>query len=184
APGLQRDGALGLYDAERLTAAAVGGDPIADGLPGQVLVRAEVHLRPGLHVLVDALVEHDHRDLGVDGLLDHRDDGVGVGQCDGETVDLAVDRVLDQGGLLGSILVVGVLQIDVVFVGGFLGAGPDLVPERVTRLFVGDHGDGQGLAPAGGVLVSGTALAAAGGERGRGGQQRRRYGCAAQEPTG
>ena len=43
---------------------------------GQVLVGAEVHLGAGVLVLVDALVEGDHRDAGVGGLLGHQRSGV------------------------------------------------------------------------------------------------------------
>ena len=42
-----------------------GGDPLAGRLAGEVLVRAEVHLRADLLVLVDAGVEGDDGDAGV-----------------------------------------------------------------------------------------------------------------------
>ena len=75
--------------------------------------------------------------------FDHRDHRVRAGQRHGDAGDLAVDRVLHQRGLLGAVLVVRVLQGDPVRLGRVLRAGPDLVPERVTRLLVGDHLNGQ-----------------------------------------
>ncbi len=111
----------------------VGGDPLAGRLTGEVLVGAEVHQRADLLVLVDAGVEGDDRDAGVDGRLDRAGERVRGGQRGGDAVDLGVDRVLDQRGLLGRVRVVGVLQRDAVVLGGLLRAGLDLVPERVAR---------------------------------------------------
>src|SRR3954471_13968477 len=95
-----------------------------------------------------------------------RADGVRGGQPGGDAVDLAVDRVLDQGRLLARVRVVGVLQRDVEVLGRGLGPVADLVPERVTGRLVRDHRDGVALAGAAAPVLS-APLAAAGRERGR-----------------
>ena len=79
------------------------------------------------------VLKRDDRDVGVDGGLHGAGQGVGRGQRVGDAVDVAVDGVLDQGRLLGGRRIVRVLQVDVVLGRGGLGAGADLVPERVTR---------------------------------------------------
>ena len=168
AAGLERDVALLVHHAQGLAAAGLLGQPLACALPGQALVGAEVHQRAVLLVGVDARVEHHAGMPGLGRLLQGRPDRVGVGQRHRDAVDLAVDGVLDQRGLLARVGVVGVLQVDAVLLGGLLGAGPDPVPERgagaswVTMAIVKLGPPGRRHRSAGGVL--GAALAAAGGD--------------------
>ena len=171
AAGLQLDLALLLDDAQEVLVALVGG-PLARGLAGQALVRAEVRQRARLCVVADAGVEGDHRDAGVDGLLHRRRDRRRVGQGDRDAVDLGVDRALDQGGLLAGVRVGRVLELDVVLGRGGLGALADDVPEGVAGGAVGDHGDRHlgrvrlpGVGAGGGRLLLLAAGVAAGGRR-------------------
>ena len=149
APGLELDLALRLQDAQHLLG-ALGREPLARREPGDRLVLPEERHPAALLPVADARVEHDHRDPGGHGLLDRRADGCRVGVGDRDAVYLAVDRGLDQGGLLGGILVIGVVHGHVVLGrrGGL--ALPDDVPEGVARRGVRDHGErvvrGVGLA--------------------------------------
>src|SRR6478735_1300978 len=167
--GLEGHRAGGLDDAERVLR-AVGHDALTGAGAGQVLVGAEVHQRAGVLVLVDARVEGDRGDLGRDGRLDGALERVRGGQGGGDAVDLGVDRVLDQGGLLGRVGVVAVLQRRPGVLGGLLRTGFDLVPEGVAGGLVGDHGEGVARVAAatpraaGGVVALLCAAAAAGGE--------------------
>src|SRR5918992_1993285 len=167
AAGLQGDVTLLLDHADGLLPAVLGEAP-PGGLTGEALVRPEVHLRAELLVLVNARVERRDRDAVVGRRLGGRADLVQVGERHGEAVDLAVDRVLHQGRLLGPRLGVRVLQLDVVCRRGILSTSADPVPERVAGLLVRDHRDRVALgadgaagptAPAACFLL-GTALGA------------------------
>src|SRR5439155_23059202 len=142
--------ALGLQDTEHVLLAG-GGEALARRDARDLLVLAEVLHPAALLVVGVARVEHDHGDTGLLGLLDLRAQRAGVGVGDRDAVDLAVDRVLDQLGLLGRVVAVGVLQRDVVLGGRRGRAVPDDVPERVARRGVGDHRDREAL----GVGVTG-----------------------------
>ena len=54
--------------------------------------------------VVDAPVDGDHRDAGVDRLLQRRRHGVDVVRADDDAVDALRDRRLDVGGLLGRLV--------------------------------------------------------------------------------
>ena len=155
---------------QRILVAPAACDPLARLLTGEVLVGGEVRERAGLLEVVDAGVEAVDRDPGSDGLLDRGDEGVRGDQGGGDAVDLGVDRVLDEDGLLGGVGVGRVLQCRASVLGGLLGAGLDPVPERVAGRLVGDHGEGVAgvaaatAAPAGFRLGLGAA-AATGGQR-------------------
>ena len=73
-------------------------------------------------------------------------------QRDRDRGDLAVNGVLHQVRLVGSLKLGRVLQVDVVLLGGGLGAFADEIPEGVAGRPVGDHRDrearGIGLAGA------------------------------------
>src|SRR5690606_33928122 len=88
------------------------------------------------------------------------------GEGDRDAVDLLVDRVLHQGGLVARVGVGGVDELDVVLVGGGLGALADDVPEGVAGGLVGDEGDrhaGRGGLAGRGVAAAFLGLLAAGG---------------------
>jgi hypothetical protein len=144
AAGLERDVALLLDHAEDLLGAVLG-EALPGGLACDGLVRPEVHLGAEPLVLVLARVERHDRDAAVGRRLRGGPDLLDLGEGHGEAVDLAVDRVLHQGRLLGCLCAVRVLQIDVVRRGGVLRTCPDPVPERVARLLVRDHRDGEAL---------------------------------------
>ena len=92
--------ALLVHHAQRLAAGGLLGEPLTGALPGQALVGAEEHQRAVLLVGVDAAVEHHTGDAGLGRLLQGGTDRAGIGQRHGDAVDLAVDRVLDQRGLI------------------------------------------------------------------------------------
>ncbi len=65
----------------------------------------------------------------------------GLRQRDGDSVDTAVDGVLDQVALLRPFGITRVLEFDVVLLRRGLGALADEIPEGVAWHFVSDHRD-------------------------------------------
>src|SRR3954447_2175546 len=147
APILQGDRSGLLDHAQRLLAAG-GLDLLTRLLAGQELVRGEVGERSGLLVEVEARVEAVDGNAGRNGLLDVRDERVRGDKRGGDAVDLRVDRILDEDGLLGRVRICGVLQGGPGVLGRLLSPRLDPVPEGVPRGLVGDHGEGVARVPA------------------------------------
>ena len=95
--------------------------------------RQHTHRFPGR----DPRIQRDDRDFGGGGSLDRRCHHAGNGKGDGDPGDPVVDRRTHEVGLVGSVGIVGVLQIDVVLGRRGLGASADEVPECVARRLVG-----------------------------------------------
>ena len=77
--------------------------------------------------LVDAAVDGDDRNAGVDRLLERRRHGVDVVRADDDAVDALGDRGLDVGGLLGrAALAVALDDVDVA----------ELLPPRPSICFI------------------------------------------------
>src|SRR4029453_3556552 len=71
-----------------------------------------------------------------------------------DAIDLGVNRVLNENGLVGCVRIDPIFHWGGSVLGGLFGACPDPVPERIARRFVGDHGEGVA-----GVAATTTALA-------------------------
>ena len=64
--------------------------------------------------VVDPAIDRDHRDAGVDRLLDGRRHGVDLVRADDDAIDALDDRRLDVGCLLGGVLPCPSLSISVM----------------------------------------------------------------------
>src|SRR5262249_7603233 len=103
-----------------------------DRLTGDRLVGADVGERTELLVPGGAGVDGDDRDPGRDRVLDRGLQRVGVGHRDHESVDLLVDRRVDQLRLLLRVAVALVHDGVAHVFAGLLRAVLDDAPERVT----------------------------------------------------
>ncbi len=150
-------------------------EALPEGLAGDVLVLAEVLEHAEFPPVVQAGVEADDGDAGRLGLGHRSLHGVGLGRGERDAVDLLVDGVLHQVGLVSRDGVAGVDELDVVLRGSGLRPLADQVPEGVAGCRVGDHGDGHprggGLARRG-VGAPGLGLLPAGAAGAAGGEQR------------
>jgi hypothetical protein len=139
---VEADVALLVDDAEELLGASPG-EPLAGGLARKAFRLAD--MRHGAHVRVgvQAGVQRDHRDAGVDGLLHRRADGLRIRRGDGEPVDLLGDGGLDHLGLLlGVVVGLAVAHRDAEVLARVFGALLGDGPERAA-VAVRDDGDGE-----------------------------------------
>ena len=139
------------------------GGPLADQLAGLEVVGGEGDV-DGLG-RVGRGVQRDHVEAGVAGLLDGRVDAGTVGRDQDAVLSLrdGVLDGLDLALLVAVLLACGDGQVDVLRLGGLLGAFLHGDEERVDGV-LGDQGDGRGAAFAT-RGVRGVVVAAAGGER-------------------
>jgi hypothetical protein len=134
-------------------------EEVADQFGALAVVRADEGHQEALLLqrgVVQFVVDVDHQNAGVDGLLQHRHQGLRVGRRDHQRVDLGDDHLLDQLDLGGGVLLVLDAVGDQVVLGGvgllvLLGAvlhgqeelvGERLHHQRHLRLGVGGVGGG------------------------------------------
>eukprot|EP01136_Pigoraptor_vietnamica_P019966 Opistho-1_new@68218 len=67
---------------------------------------------------IELVVDVDHGDTGIDGFLDHRHHGLGIGRCDNQRIDLRQNHLLDDAGLASGIGLVLDAIGDQVEIGG------------------------------------------------------------------
>src|SRR6185503_1766213 len=136
----QRDLTLLLNDADHLLGAILV-QAFTRGDPGKFFVLTEVLLYAHRLEVFEARVERDHRNTRVQRGLDRRGHRVRLGQRQGDSIDLAVDRTLHQVRLIRCLRIIRIPQLDVVLISCGLGTLTDQIPKRITRHLMGDHRD-------------------------------------------
>ena len=144
-----------------VTPASVSCSP--GGLAGDGLALADVGDGPEVLPVVDAGVDRDDRDAGVDGGADGGLETVGVGHGDDEPAGAVGHRVVDQGALLARVGRRSCSGRRCQVLAGPVAAGLDDVPERVAGRGVGDDVDADvlGRRAAAAATAASVSLAAA-----------------------
>ncbi len=127
------------HDGQPLAGVAAAHDLLAELDTHGVVVRRDIGLDRGA---VDGRFDADHRNVLGD-LLDRADQAVAVGGGEDDRVHAAVVFALDQGDLLGEVVLLrqgDEAQVDVHLAGGLVGPLLDALP-LLARLAPHDEGD-------------------------------------------
>jgi hypothetical protein len=91
------------HDGDLALLADLGDQGLGAVLTGRLVVRGQEGLVVGLAGVGEHRVQDDDRDLGLPGLLHGGDEGLGIRGREHDGGELAVDRVLDHGDLVGDV---------------------------------------------------------------------------------